>query len=113
MKHMTTAVLALTLGFALSASAISHTPTIVNDNPGVQTDASASAASSDSTVILGASATASGNTLPLLKSGKGNRYQPATQPPTRPPTSVPDGSSALMLLSIGMLGLETLRRKLA
>jgi len=28
-------------------------------------------------------------------------------------TSVPDGASALLLLSIGMLGLETLRRKLA
>ncbi len=191
MKLITAAIATLTLGFALSASALNYTPTFLPNNPIVQasnpTDAEVlaawQAALGDPTATIGSllykwtpsTGAEEGNTglfsssmttgLQNLQSVDLN-YTGGAPAPTltaiyvkdgragwtlwdartwnstfsdilvdnqglwnnannmadishvavfgvRESTSVPDGSSALMLLSVSLIGLETLRRKLA
>jgi hypothetical protein len=109
MRYIIPAVLALDLGLVLGASAISHRPMIVSDNASVQTDAVATTASSDPTVIIGSSmdaqdATTLANT-PSLSNLKADRSP-------QPPVSVPNNSRTILLISIGMLGIQVLPRKL-
>lgn len=191
MKYIKAAILTLTLGMALNASALNYTPTFLPNNPIVQaanpTDAQVlaawQAALSDPTATIGSllytwtpsTGVETGNAglfSSSMTTGAQNlqsvdlNYTGGTPAPTltaiyvkdgragwtlwdartwnssfsdilvdnqglwnnannmanishvavfgvRTTTSVPDGASALMLLSMGMLGLETLRRKLA
>ena len=109
MRYIIPAVLALNLGWGLGATAISHTPTIVSDNASVKTDAVAPTASSDPTVIIGSSMDA--QDAAALGNAPSLSHLKADQSP-QPPVSVPNNSRTILLISIGMLGTQALRRKI-